>query len=193
MHVAGLISDQGNSGSRYGFVEIDYRKNIKGGVAEYLNSLAANYGGSPSDYSAYEVPSAEEETVSKYPDDFNLVWTSNEVTDLDYTPLTSLQILKLSLDKSSMLGDNTESANLTVTLYESDGVTPVTTFNDYVYIACNIDHRFVVLAVELTSGTETLNFKAIRGAHNTYGVAPKSTVNGFKIDAPVELLIHEVI
>jgi len=193
MHVAGLISDQGNSASRYGFVEIDYRKNIKGGVAEYLISLAANYGGSPSDYSAYEVPSAEEETVSKYPDDFNLVWSSNEVTDLDYTPLTSTQILKLSLNKNSMIGDNTESADLTVTLYESDGVTVVTTYGDYVYFACSIDYRYVVLAVELTNGTETINFKATRGAHNVYGSAPKSTVNSFIIDAPVELLIYEVI
>jgi len=192
MHIAGLISDQANAGSRYGFVEIDYRKNIKGGVPAYLESLAANYGGVASDYSAYEVPTAEEETVSKYPDDFNLVWTSDEVTDLDFTPLNSTQILKLTLTTNEILGDNNDDSDLTVALFESDGTTPVTTFNDYVYFACTIDHRFVMLAVELSSGTATENIRGTRGAHNIYGTAAKS-LNGFIIDAPAELTIYEVI
>lgn len=193
MHIAGLISDQANSGSRYGFVEIDYRKKIKGGVPAYLKSLAANYGGVASDYSAYKVPKAEEETVSKYPNDFNLIWISNEVTDLDYSPLNSTQILKLTLDVNSILGDNKDSAELTVSLFESDGVTLVNTFDGYVYFACNIDHRFVILAVDLVNGTAIEDkIRGSRGAHNIYGTAAKS-LNGFKIDAPAELTIYEVI
>lgn len=195
MFIAGLIADQGNIGSRNGFVEIDYRKNIKDGIPAYQDSLAANYGGLPGDYAVYEVPNkSQEDLVAAYPEDFLLEWVPvDTITDLDFSPLTSKRILVLSMSTASILGNDNDTANFTVTLYENDGMIVATDFDDFVYFRCNIDGRTVILATELVNGVAGFSIRGSRGSVDTYGIGGSTELNAFRISAPVSLTIYEVL
>ncbi len=57
MYLIGRIADKADAGSQNGLVEISGLMNPVTGVSGFKEALAANHGGSPSDYDVFEVVS----------------------------------------------------------------------------------------------------------------------------------------
>lgn len=56
-------------------------------------------------------------------DSFTILWDSEEITGLDFSPEDNKLFIKFEQDKKFIASNGTDSATITVTIYESDGST----------------------------------------------------------------------
>ena len=85
------------------------------------NALAANHGGSESDFSIYTVAdnSATAGRISKG-DVFTLIWTNDDITSLDFSAEDAKLWIQISADKNSFIADNMETILITVSILKAD-------------------------------------------------------------------------
>ena len=131
MHFIGKISDQSyvqHSG---------IYKTGEPNRSQVKASIAREHGGSPNDYDVYFINNDSDLAASiSMGASFSLVWEDGYITDIDTTEEDSKKYIDITTDKSSVT-NNSESATITFTMYQSDGVTVDTTFRGAVRLLCS--------------------------------------------------------
>ena len=87
-----------------------------------LANVIADFGGVAADYSILHISdtSAKAKRVMEG-DDFDLVWTGNVLTDLDFASREDTKRwIDVGVSKASILADNTDSLTLTLGIWKAD-------------------------------------------------------------------------
>lgn len=192
MKVAGLIADRLNAGSRFGFVEIDFRDNIEGSVAAYRQSLVSNYGGAVGDYELYTPVNGVKDMVNRFPDDFVLQWTGRQISGLDFSSVTNRRTLVITATKKRMRADGTDSLTVTFTLYEPDLITVVNTTENIFFTGVK-NGVSVTFMVHLVAGRYTKTYQQIIPEAYTFGNANFVDGKEYLIKEELAIKICEVL
>jgi len=134
--------------------------------ATILANVADRNGGSTSDYAVYFVTpgSNDAERIFHDNDLFEITWSGDTITGVDFTTYDTWKWIGVETDKLSIKPDNTEKAIVTYTMYKPDGVTVDKAFNGTLSLDTmeGLPSETVKHVEQLTfeSGIATLEFKS---------------------------------
>lgn len=121
-------------------------------IVDYIINVALREGIQPSEVS-YRVSTTPDEARIDAGDEYNLIWSSGQIVDLDFTPEDTKRWVDIQLSTIRVPADGTTPLTVTITLYSPnpDG-TPsgnVFIFNGTRYLPVATSHYGIVL-VEFT-------------------------------------------
>jgi len=99
------------------------------------SALAANYGGSESDFYIYTITDNSEIAGRILKGDtFTLIWTNDAITSLDFSSEDAKLWLQISADKNSFIADSMETILIIASILKADKSGIDTTFSENVDI-----------------------------------------------------------
>ena len=116
------------------------------------------FGGVVGDYSFFEMDNTD---VIQVQDQWEhtVVWTANEITDIDWTPETSKRWLKVSCDKTEIENDGVEVAVITLEAWKADLSGIDTNLNGTILMPIVTPFGARSVKVAVTNGVMVKNFK----------------------------------
>jgi hypothetical protein len=133
-------------------------------IQTILDNMVDKHGGVDADYSVYDIDdtSNDADRIFKQQAVYDLEWTGDVVTGIDFTTYDSWNQMDVSASKSTILANGTDTSVITFTMYESDGTTVDTSFSSPIDI-CIIEYTDIgkeenLTELDFTAGVATINF-----------------------------------
>ena len=136
MYIVGKISDKGTATEITNQCGCIYSSQPPS-TAIILHNIVDLYGGSVSDYTLYDIDDDSNDATRIFHEGalYDLVWTGDGITGVDFSEYDSWKWLDITCDKTEIVGDGVDTATLTLTVYETDKVTVDTTYNQTIDLA----------------------------------------------------------
>lgn len=132
-------------------------------------------------------------------DSYDLVWrrvydpqtsgTYNEIVDVDFSPQDNKLWVGIESDVTEITADGVDSATITLTVYQSDGVTPKTNVNKSQNLPVDTPKGRAQAKVTVANGSGTLNLSTTEYGYWTIpGTDAATRYPNLRFKDPVEIL-----
>lgn len=116
-------ADKADAAKKFGLVELNPQHQAKP-VNRFLDAYAQKYGGVRADYKLFDLRAISGDAVAARVlngDEFNLVWTGNNVSGVDFAPEDAKFLLDVTAPNLEVPADGATVVNVTVELFNANG------------------------------------------------------------------------
>lgn len=192
MYLVGRIAEKDDSDFRNGLVEVNGARNLPRGVNPFRQAIAANHGGTYTDYFVFEVTSDLDRGRIENGDEFDLVWVGDAIDGVDFALEDAKWIADFTTDKDDIDGDGADEAIVSVKVYQSDGVTPAT-LNVTKIIPIIKNGRGMYLRLTLVDGEATWSVSQVGGGDVRIPSVNRLDIPNVRVRSVADIRILELL
>lgn len=123
-------------------------------------AIAAEYSTAPNNISVWYTPDSDTSgSVSRRimdGDSFNVNWTNNEISGVDFSPEDDKKYIHIAVGKADIKADGVDSTMLDFKVYKKDGQTIDNTYNSTELVEVDTPNGVVKFSVPFSSGMISL-------------------------------------
>jgi len=161
MFIIAQISKQTDAPTSNGLLELNGAHNLPKGIGALRQAAATNHSLPVSDVYIFDVAALSQtiRTRLQEGDEFDLVWSADAVSGVDFTKEDAKFVVDVTSAKNSILGNTVDNTDVTITVFKANGST-IQPINGTKNVSILMPVAGIVLTpVVFANGVGTFTFK----------------------------------